>query len=792
MRVTLSSDPFPDANDVWGQGPWPAQWVHFPSPVPIPSVLAFRLRFSVPSAALVRVHVTANERYRLYLDGRLAGEGSERGDADRWYFESYDLTLAGGDHVLVAIVWALGDAAPLAQISTGQPRFLLAAESAPHPLDTGAAPWEVVPISGYRFPGPGPAWGTGSKIELDGTAYPWGVESGQTEGWKPAAPGDEARPGIGEWGYSTARLLPATLPPMLNQPRRAGHVRHARFLASGEDHGDRVDPGCHDSALAAAWTGLIENDVPLVVPADTRQQVVIDLRTYVCAYPELELSGGARSRVRIEWAESLYADAESDDKGHRDDVDGKWFRGAGDRFTADGIKNRRFSTLWWQAGRYLRVDVTTAGEPLILEKLALRETRYPLECEASFCFSDTRLEGLLPLLVRSVQTCAHETYVDCPFYEQLMYVGDTRLEALLTYTMTADPRLPVKAIRLFGDSCDHTGLTASRHPARGRQTIPGFSLWWIAMVHDLALWRGERVVVVSCLPRIRGILDAFLAHRRPDGLVRVPDGWHFVDWVPSWERGCPPLGRDHCCGITSWQLVLALRQAAELEAWAGEAALGKRCENLARELGAATEKAFWNPRRGLMADDPAHLHWSQHAQCLAILSGHLAPEQASRLADTMQRDPSIAHTTIYFSHYLLEALAATEKGDALLSQLTPWFSLAENGFRTTFESPGHTRSDCHAWGAHPLYHYTASILGVRPSDFGYGEVTIRPQLGAMTHAAGRLVHPRGPIETSFSRSEAGIQATIALPSGLQGTLIHGPQSYPLQSGSQSLFLPRIS
>ena len=36
--------------------------------------------------------------------------------------------------------------------------------------------------------------------------------------------------------------------------------------------------------------------------------------------------------------------------------------------------------------------------------------------------------------------CAHETYMDCPYYEQMMYVGDTRLEVLTTYAISRDDR----------------------------------------------------------------------------------------------------------------------------------------------------------------------------------------------------------------------------------------------------------------------------------------------------------------------------------------------------------------
>ncbi|MGK4456111.1 hypothetical protein, partial [Klebsiella pneumoniae] len=71
---------------------------------------------------------------------------------------------------------------------------------------------------------------------------------------------------------------------------------------------------------------------------------------------------------------------------------------------------------------------------------------------ATFRSDDDRIANLMPLMDRVLQMCAHETYFDCPFYEQLMYIGDTRLETLATYVSTDDDRLPRKALRMFAAS----------------------------------------------------------------------------------------------------------------------------------------------------------------------------------------------------------------------------------------------------------------------------------------------------------------------------------------------------
>jgi hypothetical protein len=121
-----------------------------------------------------------------------------------------------------------------------------------------------------------------------------------------------------------------------------------------------------------------------------------------------------------------------------------------------------------------------------------------------------------------------------------MYVGDTRLEAKTTYIISRDDRLPRKALRMFDASRFPSGLTQSRYPCRVPQVIPPFSLWWVGMVFDFALWRGDREFVKTLMPGVRAVLDAFRSCLNADGLVETPPGWNYMDWVPAWKDGIPP------------------------------------------------------------------------------------------------------------------------------------------------------------------------------------------------------------------------------------------------------------
>jgi hypothetical protein len=360
--------------------------------------------------------------------------------------------------------------------------------------------------------------------------------------------------------------------------------------------------------------------------------------------------------------------------------------------------------------------------------------------------------------------------MDCPYYERLMYVGDTRLEVLTTMAGTRDERLPRKAVLAFDWSREPEGLTASRYPSRNRQTIPTFSLWWVCMVYDYAMWRDDPDTVRGCMKGVRSVLEAFLEHRREDGLLASPTGWNFVDWVGSWTHGVPPTDAAGPCGPLNWQAVLALGYAAELETAFGEPELAVRWERHRRDLTAAMD-GFWDGKRELFADDLDGTLFSEHSQALALISGALDEPRRRSVLDGLVAARDMAEATIYFSHYVLDALAREGRADALVSRLDYWKRLPGRGFVTTPEKPEPTRSDCHAWGAHPLHHMFASLLGIRPAAPGFAQVVVRPQLGGLEWVRGRMPHPAGWVEGQVRAADDGLHGRIALPAGVTGTLV---------------------
>ncbi len=805
-RVFLTKQPYSEYDRdkaPYTQGDWPCSWIRVPDMGKVPHVAAYRLNFTAKKNETVRIHVSADERYILFLDGKRIGRGPERGSPQEWFFESYDLDLSAGEHMLTARTWYLGKGLrPHAQMSV-EPGFLLAAEDEwTERIGTGNAAWEGKVLGGTTFLPPAIEWGCGAKVEIQADQYDWGHESGGAEGWQPA---ETIRPGfnptIKRIDVPAAHLLyPAIIPPMMETECRIGKIRFVEEQTEPVIAAQPIHEKNNRPDEAAAWQALLLEKRPVTVPSSTRRRIIIDLEDYYCAYPALQVSGGAGASIELQWAESPYGeltatwDAPADfiygrEKGNRDVLEKKYLFGDPDRFFPDGSSSRTFEPLWWRAGRYVQLVIQTANEPLTVEAFTLRETRYPFEPESTFSSSDSDLQAALPLMKQALLTGAHETYFDCPYYEQMMYTGDTRLEALATHQITHDRRLAEKAIRLFNVSRWPNGLTQARYPTDKWVDIPPFALYWTNMVYDHALWQDAPHLTKQWLPGVRAALDFWWQHKNSDGLIASPDGWNFVDWISDWAKGGIPSGglAGDVSAILNGHLVYSLMLAAELEDHAGEPETAQLQRRRSRELTEALIEHFWDEKRGLFADDLSHEHWSEHAQCFVMLSGLLDEARCDRIMESLAAaGEDTARSTIYFSHYYLEACCQTRRMDLFFDRLEIWKELPGMGLKTTYESPGNTRSDNHGWGSHPLYHCFASILGIRPAEMGYRKVHIRPQLGSLTEASGKAIHPDGFIEAAFRRDGEKLTGEISLPDGIDGILEINGKTIELEPGAKNL------
>src|SRR5690606_6911547 len=113
--------------------------------------------------------------------------------------------------------------------------------------------------------------------------------------------------------------------------------------------------------------------------------------------------------------------------------------------------------------------------------------------------------------------------------------------------------------------------------------------------------------------------------------------------------------------------------------------------------------------------------------------------------------------------FLFRALSKAGVYDLVYSAWTPWHRMVEQRLTTWAESPTGNRSDCHAWGALPLYEFTSEILGVKPELPGFARTVIRPKLGHLTFAEGEVATSQGMVHVRWEAGDGRFRLEVDAP-----------------------------
>jgi alpha-L-rhamnosidase len=767
---------------------WHAAWVTHPTAtLREPLVLHFRRSLelaAVPTSYPVRV--SADNRFILYVNGRRVGDGPARGDLSHWRYERFDLAplLHAGHNLIAATVWNWGILAPIAQISD-RTAFLLESEAIGADGISTPEGWQVEIESGHRALDRSSVdiptyFASGPGEQIDAVLYDWAWQSDSdvNVNWVAvASPMRDAMNASANKAHSADTtadnnwgLVPDALPHMEYTPTSAGEV--VRIDAPAEEQ-----PGLN-----------MFPEKPLTLPPGTSLHILLDRKTLTTAYPILTVSGGKGTKIWLTYSEALYD--KQMHKGDRDEVGDRDAHGLKDNFLPDGGQHRIFEPLWWRTWRYLALDIETADAPLTLESLTAAFTSYPFEERATFTSPDNDLKQIWDVSWRTARLDAHETYMDTPYYEQLQYVGDTRIQALISYAVAGDDRLARQALEAFDASRSAEGITRSRYPSSLAQTIPTFSLLWIGMVRDWWNYRPDPEPARASLPGVRSVLDWFARYEQPDGLLRKFPWWSFIDWVPKGEIPTYDANGESC--TTTLQYLGALQDAAAVEKGLGDPLFaGQDLQRAAHVRSALTAKC-WDAKRILMAETPEHKGFSQQGSILGVLFD--AVPKASRQAvmeNMLKIEPGaklddVLSASYYFRYYLARALDHAGMGDKYLVSLKPWRDLLPLHFTTWPETPGDTRSDSHAWSAHPIYDLLTLVAGIEPASPGFKTVRIAPHLGSLPWLQATYPHPEGVIAVEYVKKGDALEARVKLPGTLTGSFEYGGRSWKLEPGENRI------
>ncbi|KAM5382492.1 hypothetical protein ACJZ2D_002496 [Fusarium nematophilum] len=701
---------------------WHPDWVDS-KPGQAGGFVHFRKHFilcEVPTSPIA-IDITADTRYKLYVNGRFVSWGPVRGDERRWFYDTVDIQpylCQGDNHIAVHVLrffhvttYAVSFARmPIAGL------YIRAASSNGEsyvPIN-GDESWETAidPSAQLRTDEP-----------FDDFLQTFERVDRQKDVdivWKPAK---LIRAREGDWGMP----LPWKL-----CPRMIPHQTHDRVQASAV-HNVRSDMP-RDS-----WRTLLCGNLSAdsVLPHGTHHHVEIEFEHHLTALLALRFAARSStgSTIRVTYSETYEDDPfiipYGRSKNVRTDTTKKII-GPFDEYVLGGqlaskfgysaleSTDELFQPFHLRTFRFLALDIDVAPDAdLTFKGVDVFKTTYPLNQVARFHTGDDWVAKLWEISVRTLENCMHDNYEDCPFFEQMQYPMDTRSSCLFTYLVSGDDRLARQAILQLYDSFDQSFLGV-----------------------------GDT------------ILESFSSRIDPGlGLIRSYEKvlWEYTDWTRRWvPAGTPPaVERTGVSTYINCLYAYTLQQASWLLGQLGRNDTAKEYTRRADDINTYLRSHCYDGEffTDGLCEGVRYDEYSQHSQVFAVLCGAAPSDQAGHMLDECIRrgDPysqarydvkipprdehdtsrSFTKTSISFSFYTIRALSVAG-GDTYDRHFHDFWQLWKDqiplNVTTWPEDSVCIRSDCHAWGSVPIYEFAAEVAGIQPAEPGWAMIGFSPRL----------------------------------------------------------------
>jgi alpha-L-rhamnosidase len=389
---------------------------------------------------------------------------------------------------------------------------------------------------------------------------------------------------------------------------------------------------------------------------------------------------------------------------------------------------------------------------------------------ATFESSDEMLNRIWELCRYSIKaTTFAGLYVDGD-RERIPYEADAYLNQLSHYYTDND-------IQMARDTFDHL----MKHPTWPTEWAPHM----VFMAYADWMHTGDAEWL---RPRFDALKSKTLADRKgADDLVASNKQQikrdDIVDWPPDERDGYVFTERNTVANAFHLRAMALMGEMAR--------ALGKNEEAAAFESGARDQtfqQTFFDSSARLYRDGINTDHHSLHANLFPLAFGQAPEGKREYIADWLASRGMAC--SVYAAQYLMEALfengADRQAVELMLAKNDrSWRHMVESGTTISWEAwdqkykPNQDWN--HAWGAAPANLLPRYILGARPLTPGWETALIRPNIGGLTSAKGKVPTPRGAILIDWKNSDP-FTFSLTLPKGMRARV-----ELPMIGNSASVF-----
>jgi len=767
---------------------WKSQWIMHPTVQPQDhAVILFRKDFilSVKPDKYI-VYVSADNHYRLFVNGHYITRGPARGDLSHWFYETIDLAgyLKSGKNTIAAEVVNWGPKRSFTFFSQMTSFIMQGQTDAEKAINTSAGAWKC--MHNQAFSPKIVEWMTDRNTidfglyvgnptdSIRADLYPWGWERPDYDdtAWLPAKwcdiAGGRNHQFAGGILYSGGKLLIPRITGLLKETKVPfTSIRRMTGIEKNED--------------------FLKDKGSLTIPANRKVSFLIDQSYETTGYPEMVVSGGKDAWIQAMYSENMIVKTQAP-KGNRNDIEGKRLVGIKDVFIPDGGNDRLFKPTYIRAFRFIQVDIVTQSEPLTISAYYHVACKAPIECKAKFETDDPLTDWIMDAGWRTMSICAQDMLLSDAYYEQMQYTGDSRVHNLSLLTLSGDDRLTRNALIQFDQSRIPEGLTLACYPNPFYLIIPFYSLIWIDQVYDYMMWKDDKDFISGFEPGISNVLDWFERRRLQKGLLGGIDWWAALGGR-YYNNGEPPSVHEGNSTPYSLYYAYTLRHAAEIFEYLGKAKLASEYRSRADQICKAVNQYCKN-NEGFYNDTPDFKQVSRITNLLAILAEAVTGDEARQLMNKLLEPKDWFGQVDLFLHlYLFEALNKTGLQSSFAGELTEWRLMKDRGMTTFAEVPlewgeENQRSECHPWSTSPNYFFFRTVCGIIPVAPGHRMVEIAPEFGNFTRINAVYPHWMGNIEMNIVPTGTGVKGEITIPEGMKAVFKWKNSQITLKAGKQ--------
>ena len=613
--------------------------------------ILFRKKITLPAFEKATVRISADDYYKLYVNGVFVTQGPAPGYPFHYYYNELDLTnyLVPGENTiavhtyyqgLINRVWVSADYRHGMVFDLTADRVCVAESD---------ESWKCAYHTGFSACG---------IIGYD-TAYAENFDAGSSEY-------DFASPDFDDNAWQNARYRQNVDYTLYPQPTKQLEIYDVKPKAlTRMDKGFRVDFGFE----AAGY---------LTFRASGKRGDVITLRFG----EELNDDGSVRFDMRCNCKYEEY-------------------------FTLSGRPDDRLSQYDYKAFRYAEI-LLPDGAVINEDSIAITVRHYPFREIKHYTGKNERLAAIYKLCSNTVKYGVQECFVDCPTREKGQYLGDVTIAGIASVALTGDPAMMKKALENYAQSSFICKGLMTVAPASFMQEIADYSLQFPFQVLWLYRYTGDKAFLEHMYPFVKNVYEYFAAFENEYGLIEnIREKWNLVDWPDNLRDNYDfPLERPigpGCHNLPNAFYLAMLKSVEEICAALGKPPLGDR-----ERVREAYIRAFYNKEQKLFVDSVGSAHASFHSNVIALFAGVWTDEENKRAIIGLIERKKLTCGGVYmafFAGYALKQVGETELMERLIADDDAWANMLAEGATTCFEAWGKEQkwntSLFHPWASAP-------------------------------------------------------------------------------------------